>query len=49
MFWGGEGKSVKIFRVKKKVIRLITGVHKRGSCRHIFRKFQILTLASLYI
>jgi len=37
MFWGGEGKSVKIFWLKKKVIRLITGVHKRESCRHLFR------------
>ena len=49
MFWGGDGKSIKIFRLQKKVIRLITGVHKRESCRPIFRKFQILTLASLYI
>jgi ribosomal protein L37AE/L43A len=49
MFWGGEGKSVKIFQVQEKVIRLITGVHKCDSCGHIFRKFGILTLASLYI
>ena len=34
---------------KKKVIKLITGVYKRKSCRSIFRKFKILTLASLYI
>ena len=49
MFWGGYGKSIKIFRLQKKVIRLITGAHKRESCRPIFKKFQILTLASLYI
>jgi len=49
MFSGGEGKSVKIFWLQKKVIQLITGVHKHISCRHIFREFQILTLASLYI
>jgi hypothetical protein len=49
MFWGGEVKSVKIFWLQKKMIQLITGVHKRISCRHIFREFQILTLASLYI
>ena len=48
-FWGGEGKPVKIFWPQKKVIQLLTGVHKRVSCRHIFREFQILTLASLYI
>ena len=49
VFWGGGGKSVKIFWLQKKVIRLITGVHKCESWRHIFRKFQILPLASLYI
>jgi hypothetical protein len=49
MFWGGDGKSIRIFQLQKKVIKLITGVHKRKSCRPIFRKFKILTLASLYI
>ena len=49
MLWVGELKSVKIFRLPKKAIRSITGVHKRESCGHIFRKFQLLTLASLYI
>ena len=50
MFWGWRGEICKdILSTKKKSIPLITGVHKRESCRHIFRKFQILTLASLYI
>jgi len=49
MFWGGEGKSIKIFQLQKKVIQLITGAHKFESCRPIFKKFQILTLVSLYI
>jgi hypothetical protein len=49
MLWVGELKSVKIFQLQKKVNRLITGVHKHESCRHIFRKLHILTLASLYI
>ena len=49
MFWDEEGKSVKIFWVQKKVIWLITGVHKCESCKHIFKKFRILTLTSLYI
>ena len=43
MFWGGDGKSIRIFRLQKKVIKLITGTHKRKSCRPIFRKFKILT------
>jgi hypothetical protein len=49
MFWGGEGKSVKTFRIKEKAIRLITVELKLESCKHIFRRFQIQTLASLYI
>jgi hypothetical protein len=49
MFWGGDGKSITIFCLQKKVIKLITGAHKRKSCRPLFRKFKILTLASLYI
>jgi hypothetical protein len=32
----------------EKVIRLITGVHERESCRHMFRKFQILTGLTVY-
>ena len=49
MFWGGEGKSVKMFWVPENVIRLDIGVYKRETFRPIFRKFQILTLVSLYI
>ena len=49
MFWGGDKKYTKIFRLQKKIIRLITDTHKRESCRPIFRRYQILMLASLYI
>ena len=48
IFWGGDGKSIPIFQLQKKVIKLITVTHKRKSCRPIFRKFKILTLVSLY-
>ena len=49
MFWGGEGKSVRIFQLQRKVIQLINGVCKRESCRHIVREFQIPTLASQHL
>jgi len=49
IYWGREKKSIQIFQLQKKVIRLITGTHKCTSCRPIFRKFKILTLTSLYI
>jgi hypothetical protein len=29
IFWGREKKSIQIFQLQKKVIRLITGTHKR--------------------
>jgi len=31
VFWGGEGNSVKMFRVPENVIRLVIGVYKRES------------------
>ena len=49
MFWGGDRRSVKIFRLQKKVIRLIIDVQKRESCKRLFREFQILTLISMCI
>ena len=47
IFWGRDVEIIKVFWLQKQVIQLIAGVHKRESCRHIFRKFQILPLASL--
>jgi hypothetical protein len=35
--------------MQKKVIRLITGVNKRESCRQKFKDKKILTVASLYV
>ena len=49
IFWGREGKTVQIFRLQKKVIRLIAGAKKCESCKPLFRELQILTLASMYI
>lgn len=49
MFWGGDSKSIILFRLQKKVVRLITGVPKYTSCRPIFKRLKILTITSLYI
>ena len=47
---GGKREGVKrIFRIQKRVIRLISGVSSRTSCRQLFKELNILTLASLYI
>jgi hypothetical protein len=49
--WGGaEGElTSKILRIKKRVIRLITGVNPRTPCRQLFKELNILTVVSLYI
>jgi hypothetical protein len=52
LFWGGIGGelSIRIFRIQKRVIRLLAGVSSRTSCRQqLFKDLNILTVASLYI
>jgi hypothetical protein len=39
----------RIFRIQKRVIRLMTGVNPVTSCRQIFKELRILTIDSLYI
>jgi len=50
-FWGGIGGelNIRIFRLQKRIIRLMVGVSSRTSCRQLFKELNILTLASLYI
>jgi hypothetical protein len=43
------GHSLKIFRLQKKIIRIMLGCRSRTSCRVLFRKLKILPLASQYI
>ena len=38
-----------IFRMQKRVIRIITNIRRRDSCREQFRKLQILPFQSQYI
>jgi hypothetical protein len=49
IFWGSAKDSIKVFRIQKKVMRLIVGVNKRVSCRGLFSEFKILTVPLLYI
>jgi hypothetical protein len=44
--WCWNYRSISVI---EKITPVITGVHKCESCKHIFRKFRILTLMSLYI
>jgi hypothetical protein len=51
--WENSPHSLKIFRMqkkkKKKIIRIMTGCNNRPSCRNLFRKLEILPLASQHI
>jgi hypothetical protein len=49
MFWGNSSYANKIFKLQKRVIRIITGTRNRDSCRELFKSLKILTLVSLYI
>jgi hypothetical protein len=49
IFWGNSGYANKIFRLQKRVVRIITGVGNRDSCRELFKNLKILTLVSQYI
>jgi hypothetical protein len=49
LFWGSSPDSIKIFRLQKKIIRIMTGCRSRDSCRNLFVNLEILPLPSQYI
>jgi hypothetical protein len=49
IFWGNSPLCICIFRLQKRVIRVITNSRSRDSCRELFKKLKILPLCSQYI
>jgi hypothetical protein len=49
IIWGKSSISNNIFRLLKKVVRLITNIRSRDSSREQFKKLQILPLQSQHI
>jgi hypothetical protein len=49
LFWGNSPDSIKIFRLKKKFIRIMGGCRYRDSSRKLFINLEILPLPSQYI
>ena len=49
IFWGNSPISKDIFKIQKRVIRIITNKPRRESCRHLFKQLKIMTLPSQYI
>jgi hypothetical protein len=49
IFWGNLPYSINIFRIQKRIIRIIMNVKTRDSCRELFKKLKILPMYSHYI
>jgi hypothetical protein len=49
IFWGNQPHSDKIFKIQKRLIRIITNSRTRDSCRELFKSLEILPLYSQYI
>jgi len=48
-FWSNFPHGMKIFRMKKRIVRIMMGYKNRVSCRNLFRKLEILSFVSQYI
>jgi hypothetical protein len=49
IFWVGDTQSTKVFKLQKKVVRLICNVKSNTSCRELFRTLNILPVPCAYI
>jgi len=49
IFWGNSTYAHKVFKLQKRVARVMSGVGLRSSCRNLFRKLNILPIACQYI
>jgi hypothetical protein len=49
MFWGNSSDAERVFKLQKRVVRLIKGCGYKDSCRQQFREMNILPLRSQYI
>jgi len=49
IFWGDSPHSDCIFKIQKWIIRIMTKLRRRDSCRQLFKRLEILPLKSQYI
>ena len=49
IFWQNSIHSKKVFLLQKRVIRIMTGLSCRISCKPLFQRVELLTLSSQYI
>jgi len=46
-FYGVGKESVKVLKIQKRVLHSIKGLHKRVSCRPIFKELKVLNVTAL--
>ena len=49
IFWGNSHLINSVFKIQRRIIRIITNTGSRDSCRELFKQLQILPLPSQYI
>ena len=49
IFWGNLHINNVIFKIQKRLIRILTKKSKHDTCQHLFKQLQIPTLASQYL
>jgi hypothetical protein len=49
IFWGNSARSINIFKLQKRIVRIITNSRNRVSFRHLFKKLNILQFYSQYL
>jgi hypothetical protein len=49
ILWGNSAHSINIFKLQKRIVRIITNSGNRVSCRLLFRKLDILPFYSQYL
>jgi hypothetical protein len=49
IFWGNSHYSDSIFKIQKRIIRIITNTGRHDSCCQLYKQLQILSLPSQYI
>jgi len=49
IFWGNSHSGINVFKIQKRIIRIMTKSSKHDTCRPLFKQLRILPLPSQYI
>jgi hypothetical protein len=49
IFWGGDSKSKTIFKLQKRILRIISRVGRLSSCRQLFKDLDLFPVPCMYI